>query len=409
LRKEERFYATMPIAPNRSTNTKPKASRRIALAFPYGRAFVETVVEGILAYARRQRDWQIMRFPERLSPSLDWLQGWQGDGAFVIISTPEDARIARNLPFPVVNITAYFPESGVFTVTADHREIGRVAARHLLERRFKKFGYYGSRELYFSELRRDGFIEVIREQGGACAVLEVPSIVASGRMWMRQQIQLENWLRSLQPPVAIMASTDLRADMLLQTCRRLGLRVPDQVAVIGVDNDPVIVSHAQPTLSSVARDDQQAGELAASLLDKLMAGHRDPQRVFFVPPAGVIARQSTETMAVDDSELAGLVQYIRQHVAENFGVERLLALVSSSRRTLENRFRAHLGASPAEIIQRLRVEEARRLIEADSKVTLATVASQCGFSDVRHLRQVFRRIQRQSAAEYRRRVKTRAP
>ncbi len=399
----------MPVATNRSSSSKAKTSRRIALAFPYGRAFVEKVVDGILAYARRQPDWQIMRFPERLSPSLDWLQGWEGDGAFVIISTPEDARIARSLPFPVVNITAYFPEPGVSTVTADHREIGRVAARHLLERRFKKFGYYGSRDLYFSELRRDGFVEVIREHGGLCAVLEVPSIVASGRMWMRQQIQLEDWLRSLQPPVAIMASTDLRADMLLQTCRRLGLRVPDQVAVIGVDNDPVIVTHAQPPLSSVARNDQQAGELAASLLDKLINGQRDQRQVLFVPPTGVVARQSTETMAVDDQELAGLVQYIRQHVAENFGVERLPPLVPCSRRTLENRFRANLGAAPAEIIQRLRVDEARRLIEADDKVPLATVAAACGFSDVRNLRLVFRRIQRQSPAEYRRRMKSRGP
>jgi LacI family transcriptional regulator len=349
-----------------------------------------------------------MRFPERLSPSLDWLQGWEGDGAFVIISTPEDARIARSLPFPVVNITAYFPEPGVSTVTADHREIGRVAARHLLERRFKKFGYYGSRDLYFSELRRDGFLEVIQKKGGTCAVLEVPSIVASGRMWMRQQLQLEDWLRSLQPPVAIMASTDLRADMLLQTCRRLGLRVPDQVAVIGVDNDPVIVSHAQPPLSSVARNDQQAGEWAASVLDKLMAGQSDQRQVWFVPPSGVVARQSSETMAVDDHELAALVQYIRKHVAENFGVERLPPLVPCSRRTLENRFRANLGAPPAEIIQRLRVDEARRLIEADDKTPLATVAAACGFSDLRHLRLVFRRIQRQSPAEYRRLLKTRA-
>jgi len=395
------------MATNRSSISKSKVSRRIALAFPYGRAFVEKVVEGILAYARRQADWQIMRFPERLSPSLDWLQGWQGDGAFVILSTPEDARIAGTLPFPVVNITAYFAEPGVATVTADHREIGRVAARHLLDRRFKKFGYYGSKDLHFSELRRDGFVEVIKEHGGNCAVLEVSSIVASGRMWLRQQMQLEKWLRSLQPPVAIMASTDLRADMLLQTCRRLGLRVPDHIAVIGVDNDPVIVSHAQPPLSSVARDDQQAGELAASLLDKLMAGQRNQRQVLFVPPTGVVARQSSETMAVDDPELAGLVQYIRKHIAENFGVERLLPLASCSRRSLENRFRTHLGASPAEIIQRLRVDEARRLIEANGKMPLANVAAACGFSDVRHLRLVFRRRQRQSAAEYRRLIKTR--
>lgn len=384
-----------------------KVSRRVALAFPYGRAFVEKVVEGILAYARRETHWQIMRFPERLSPSLDWLQGWQGEGAFVIISTPEDARLARSLPFPVVNLTAYFPEPGVATVTADHREIGRLAARHLLERRFKKFGYYGSSDLFFSQLRRDGFVGAIEKQGGTCAVLEVPSIVASGRMWLRQQLQLEEWLRSLHPPVAIMASTDLRADMLLETCRRLHLRVPDQVAVIGVDNDPVIVDHAQPPLSSVARDDLQAGERAAALLHNLMAGQRPPRDIVYVPPTGVFARQSTETMAVEDPELANLVQYIRQNIAENFGVERLPPLLHCSRRTLENRIRAHLGASPAEIIQRLRVDQARRMLEASPRQSLGAVATACGFSDVRHLRLVFHRFQKQSPGEYRRTLKGR--
>ena len=381
---------------------KPKMPRRVALAFPYGRAFVEKVVEGILAYARREANWQIMRFPERLSPSLDWLQGWQGDGAFVIVSTPEDARIARALPIPVVNITAYFPEPGVTTVTADHREIGRLAARHLLERRFRKFGYYGSRDLYFSQLRRDGFIETIAQQGGSCAVLEVSSIVATGRMWMRQQLDLEEWLRGLRPPVAIMASTDLRADMLLETCHRLGLRVPDQVAIIGVDNDPVVVSHAQPPLSSIERNDHEAGELAAAVLSDLMAGRRDRrQQLLSVPPLGVVARQSTETMAVEDPAIAGLVQYVRKHIGENFGVERLPPLVPCSRRTLENRFRAQLGATPAEIIHRLRVDQARRLLEAERPQPLAAIATACGFSDVRNFRLVFRRYQKQSPAEYR--------
>jgi LacI family transcriptional regulator len=199
-----------------------------------------------------------------------------------------------------------------------------------------------------------------------------------------------------------MVSTDLRADMLLETCRRLNLRVPDQVAVIGVDNDPVIVDHAQPPLSSVARNDLRAGEQAASLLHGLMAGQRHPRDILFVPPQGVLARQSTETVAVEDPELAGLVHYIRENVAENFGVERLPPLLQCSRRTLENRFRAQLGASPADIIQRLRVDQARRMLEASPRQSLGAVALACGFSNARHLRLVFRRFQKQSPGDYRR-------
>ncbi|MGA2053498.1 MAG: substrate-binding domain-containing protein, partial [Opitutales bacterium] len=302
-------------------------------------------------------------------------------------------------------ITAYFSEPGVTTVTADHREIGRVAARHLLERRFQKFGYYGSDELFFSRLRREGFVAAVEEQGASCAVLDVSSNFTSGRAWMRQEVELEEWLRSLRPPVAIMASTDLRADTLLETCRRIGLRVPEEIAVVGVDNDPVIVTHTQPPLSSVARNDRLAGELAARRLSNLMAGHADQRELILVPPVGVVARQSTETMAVEDPELAAVVQYVRDHVAEQFGVERLLGITQWSRRHLENRFQEQIGESPYALINRLRVEQAKRLIEQHPKQFLSKIASESGFSDLRHFRLVFRRVAGKSPTDYRRRTK----
>jgi LacI family transcriptional regulator len=389
---------------SKAVRNKTQSPQRVVLAFPYGRAFVENVIEGILDYAHREANWQITRFPERLSPSLDWLRGWEGDGAFVILASREDARVARALPFPVVNITAYFPRSGVTTVTADHREIGRVAALHLLERRFRKFGYYGSKELFFSQTRRDGFMATVREHGARCALLEVSANVTSARVWMRQQAELERWLRALRPPVAIMASTDLRAGMLLDSCRRLGLRVPDDVAVIGVDNDPVVVARSQPPLTSVARNDRQAGELAAQQLAALMAGQPDRRELILVPPAGVVARQSTETLAVEDPALAALVQHVRENLGEKFGVERLLKLTQWSRRSLENHFRQHLGVSPYTLINQLRVDQARRILETRPKEPLAQVAAACGFSDVRHLRLVFRRMLKKSPSEYRRRL-----
>jgi LacI family transcriptional regulator len=379
---------------------------RIALAFPYGRAFVENVVEGIIDYAGRKANWRFTRYPERTSPSLNWLKGWQGDGAFVIITTPADARIARALPFPVVSINAYSAKPDVTTVTADHREIGRMAARHLLERRFRKFAYYGTDELFFSRLRRESFVSTVTEHGASCAVLDVSSKFMNAKMWMRREAELEDWLRSLQPPTAIMASTDLRAYMLLETCRRLGLRVPEEIAIVGVDNDPLIVTHSQPPLSSVARNDRLAGELAARRLAELIDRRTDDRReLILVPPIGVVARQSTETLAVEYPELAAAIQYVRDHVAEQFGVERLLSLTQWSRRHLENRFRDQIGESPYALINRLRVEQAKRLIEMDPKQLLSKVAAESGFSDPRHFRLVFRRIAGKSPTEYLRQTK----
>jgi LacI family transcriptional regulator len=323
----------------------------------------------------------------------------------VNIATPADARIARTLPFPVVNITAYLENPGVTTVTADHEEMGRMAATHLLERRFQRFGYYGSKDLYFSRLRREGFISTVRVQGAECTVLEVPSRVTSARSWMRQEKQLEQWLRSLRPPAAIMTSTDLRADTLIETCRKIGLRVPEDIAVVGVDNDPVIVGHAQPPLTSIARNDRLAGELAAQQLARLMAGHCDRREMILVPPAGVVARQSTETLAVEDTELAALVHHIRGHIRENFGVERLIRLTGWSRRALENRCYTHLGESPYAMINRLRIEQAKRLLETTTKLSMQSVAEASGFSNVRHFRMVFNRLLGKTPAQFWRELK----
>jgi len=383
---------------NRASGSSP---RRVALAFPYGRAFVETVVDGIYEYARKETNWHLIRFPERLSPSLEWLRGWNGDGAFVIFASKSDVELARTLPFPVVNLTAYFPSPGITTVTADHREIGRMAAMHLLERRFQKFGFYGSRELYFSELRREGFVSTIRDHGATCSVLEVSPHLNSGRSWLRQEQELERWLLSLQPPVAVMASTDLRANMLMESCRHLEIKIPEQLAVIGVDNDPVVVEHIHPTLSSIARNDRAAGEAAARELVALMTGKARPGKWILMPPTGVIARQSTETLAVEDPDINGLVQYIRQHVGEKFGVERLLEITGWSRRRLEMRFQEHLGEAPYSLINRLRVEEAQRLMKQNPSELLSRIATASGFNNLRQFRLVFQRITGQRHSRFR--------
>jgi len=376
------------------------APKRIAFAFPYGRAFMEKVVEGITDCARQEMNWRFTRFPERLSPSLDWLRGWRGDGAFVAITSEDDVKIARSLPFPVVNLTAYYSCEGVTTVTADHQLIGRMAAEHLLGRRFQKFGYYGTKDLYYSQLRKEGFVAAVRKQGGTCTCLEVSHHLDSMHTWVEQEKELEQWLLSLQPPVAVMASNDLRADILMEVCRRLGLQVPVQIAVIGVDNDPVFATHVQPSLSSVARNDQEAGRVAARQLMALMNGSISAGELTHIAPAGVIARQSTEVLAIEDAQLRSVIQQMRQHIGERFGVERLLEMTHWSRRRLETRFQEQLGEAPYSFINRLRVEEALRLLKQEPKHQLSQVAAACGFSDLRHFRLAFRRLTGQSPGHY---------
>jgi LacI family transcriptional regulator len=169
-------------------------------------------------------------------------------------------------------------------------------------------------------------------------VLEVEPLEQRTLHWVDQQEELEDWLATLEPPVGVMASTDLRAGMVLDACQRLSLRVPEDVAVIGVDNDPVACEFRAPRLSSVSRNDYEVGFRAAEFLHRLIQGEPMEKPVILVPPDGVVSRRSTEVLAVEDPLIAGIVQSIASRLHEPFGVDGLLSGRNLSRRRIEQRF-----------------------------------------------------------------------
>jgi len=385
-----------------TAKTKRKRVKHIALALPLDVVFVERLLPGILDFARAQGGWVFTRIPERLTPSFEWLRNWEGDGAFVLISNEADVRVARSLTMPVVNVGGYVKDVRVPTVTLDQQMVGRLAAEHLLSRRFRRFGYYGVRDLWYSEQRRIGFETALQAAGYRCSSIESTNLIRSPWDWRRVGGELARWLRSLQPPVGIMASWDLRAQILSEACAMIGLRVPENVAIIGVDNDPIACEFCIPQLSSVSRNDRELGRQAAKLLSQLLEGKRYSKLQILIPPDRVVARRSTDTLVIEDPQVAGVVQQIRDHLNEVFGVERILGLSPLSRRQLEQRFRRSVGSSPYAFLNELRVERAKTLLTDSHKRTLTGIASECGFSELRRFRAVFRRLTRLSPAEYRR-------
>lgn len=376
--------------------------KHIALALPLDVVFVERLLPGILDFARNQGGWVFTRIPERLTPSFEWLRNWEGDGAFVLVGNQTDVKVARSLPMPIVNVGGYVQDVRIPTVTLDQQMVGRFAAEHLLARRFHRFGYYGVRDLWYSEQRRIGFETALKAAGYTCSSIESTNLIRSTRDWRRVSGELARWLRSLQPPVGIMASWDLRAQMLSEACTMIGLRVPEDVAIIGVDNDPIACEFCIPQLSSVSRNDRELGWQAANLLSQLLEGRRSLKHPILIPPDRVVERRSTDTLVIEDPEIAGVVQQIRDHLNEVFGVERILRLSPLSRRQLEQRFRRDVGSSPYAFLNELRVERAKVLLAESRKLTLTTVASECGFSELRRFRLVFRRLTKLSPAEFRR-------
>jgi LacI family transcriptional regulator len=378
-----------------------KKLKRIVLGFPSGITFVARVMKGVLEYAREQGGWSFVQIPERLDPSLGWLSGVESDGALIIITNEEAARTARALPMPVVNLTAYLEVPDLPTVMVDQEETARMAARHLIERKFSRYGYYGTSDMWYSQLRRASFVETIEASGGECRVLEVPSALHCPEKWTWRQADLEKWLRTLSPPVGIMASTDLRACMVADACARLGLRIPQDVALVGVDNDPVSEFH-DPPLSSVSRNDSQVGLQAAALLDRLMRGESAPTGPILIPPDQVVCRQSTRSFGIEVSAIARSLDYIQKNLHRPFGVEELVEVAAMSRRSFEQHFLKSMGMTAYAFINQQRVEHARQLLADPQERSLTEIARLSGFSDLRRFRLVFRRLMGETPALYRR-------
>ena len=376
--------------------------RQVALAFPLAAAHYQQVCRGITDYAQQHGTWSFAGSPETHMMLVTDLKGWPGNGVIAEIHTKKEVAAARELDVPVVNLSGVLCESGLPRVMNDHRAMGRLAAEHLLECGLRRFAYYGLRGVWYAQQRGRGFVEQITRGGGQCTVWEAASSILRRGTWPDWLDELRGWLRSIEPPLGIMAVHDGRARMVVDVCHQLGLRVPHDVAVVGVNDDPIACEFSRPTLSSVARNGQIIGRQAAALLDRLMSGRRPPARDTLIAPEGVVKRQSTDVVAVEDPEVSAAVRFIREHFTEPIGVENLLAEVSVSRRWLEHRFKRHFGCTPHQYICQTRVERAKQLLTGAEKLPLSQIAAACGFSETRHLRIVFQRITGLTPAQYRR-------
>ena len=281
------------------------------------------------------------------------------------------------------------------------RAIGRLAAEHLLERGFQKFAFCGFRDELWSELRHRGFAEAVAKQGMRCEAYVSPWRGRRARAWQQEHTALERWLRGLPRPLAVMACNDLRAQHVLDVARGLGLAVPEDLAVIGVDDDYPFCDLCDPPLSSVLPNARRIGYRAAEALDGLMAGEPALAQEVLVEPLGITTRQSTDILAIDYPAIAAAVRHIRERACEGLHVSELLKKLPISRPVLERRFRKYLSRSPQAEIRRVQIARAKRLL-VETDLPLKNIASMVGFAHAEYLSVVFKRETGITPGTYRR-------
>jgi LacI family transcriptional regulator len=318
----------------------------------------------------------------------------QVDGWIVQAATPQTVLRLQRAGVPVVNVSSALGRGELPSVVSDDLAVGRLGADYFIRRGFRHFAFYSATERQFARLRYEGFAGRAREAGFSAVEIDAAEPLAAA-------------LGTLPRPLAVMGCNDTAALAVLDQCRGLGIKVPDEVAVLGVDNDDLIQSLAFPPLSSINMATERIGFEAAALLERLIQGHAPAADRTLIPPTGVVTRQSSDLVAIADRDVSDAVRFIGEHSGSPIGVRDVLRVVPMSRRQLERRFRATVGRSVLDEIRRCRVDRARQLL-GETELTIPQVAMACGFSTASYFTVVFRRATGATPGVYRRQQHARA-
>lgn len=372
--------------------------KEIALIYPFTVPWMGEFFLGVVGYSKEHEDWSILTSPPTLTGTGEFaltlhnLKGWPGDGLITAITNPAQVKAAQELRLPVVNLAGALHHQQFPAVLLDHYAVGRMAAEHLLKCGFRRLAYYGIKKLYYSQQRQQGFQDRARKSDVSVDVFNEVHPITARTTWPQRHSDLAPWLKTLKPPIGIMAVHDYRARAVIDACTHLGLKVPHDVAVIGVDNDPTVCECCRPTLSSVSRSGFLQGYKAAQLLDQLMNGRPVSNKTVSIPPDCVVMRRSTDTVTVEDRHVTAIIRYMREHVAEPFGIKQLMRLVPISRRRLEKQFDRCLQCTPYEYLTWVRVEKAKQMLLHPGKRKFKDIAAECGYLNPIQFRNVFKRI-----------------
>lgn len=367
---------------------------KVALLVETARGFGRELLRGVARYAQHHGPWSFYITPGDFEHSVPEMKQWGGTGIIARIPNERVARAILQAKLPTIALGLTddqkrpdCPLSRFTDLSSNADEVAQLVCDHLLERRFSNFAYVGMEERGWSQRRENAFRSRIEKAGFKVAVYHQPQSVAD-RSWESERDILARWLRNQPRPLGLFACNDDRGRQVLEACRVGELRVPSDVAVVGVDNDEVFCDLADPPLSSVALNAETAGYRAAELLDRMMQGRSCSTRHVLVEALGVVTRSSSDVIAVQDADVTAALHFIRQRQGFGISVDSVADAVAVSRRSLERRFRDTIGRTILEEIQLARIERAKQLL-LETKFPISKVAQLSGFGSTGYFVQFF--------------------
>ena len=382
---------------------------KIALLFPIALKGERTVCRGILDYARRNGPWRCMLLEGRANEQLLNIKRLGIDGIITHNLSRKDAKVIASSRIPVVVSEPWpdmhdsdHPLSDAPYIKMDSYGVGKLAAEYYLDRGYKSFAYVGETlGMYWSADRCKGFCDALKAAGFDCTVYD-RFTARERRSWDAERPRMIRFLNGLPKPTAIFAAMDGRARLVLDACVEAGIRVPDEIAVLGVDNDPILCESTIPPLSSISTGGFRRGQKMAEMLDDLMHGRPVRQRNVVMEPLSVVTRESTGYDAMRDPVIARAMRFIRSEACHrHIEVSDVIAAAGCSRRYVELRFRQYVGASIRDTIIQTKLESVKTLL-AQSNLSIGEISEKCGFARESHLAVLFKKSTGVSMRDYRR-------
>lgn len=367
---------------------------RLILLTDFTEAFAHNLLRGILEYSKGREPWVVCRMPPAYKQTygiegvLKWAKQWKADAIIAQFDDHDPVDLFRQNGIVALAQDYKSRFTTIPNITSRYHQTGKKAADFFLQKGFQHFAYYGYKEVVWSAERGAGFRDRIAEKGYGAQFYEYQK-QSLDNLWYYDSQPLADWLRSLPPHTALMACDDTLANRAMEMCRLSGIHIPEQIAVLGVDNDDITCNLSDPPLSSVSLNIARGGYDAAQLIERLIKHPTAAYEDIIIHSGTIIERLSTDIYAADDPEILTVLRYIHQHLANPLKVEEIVKQVPLSRRLLEIRFKQVTGQSIHQYIFDLRMERFSQLLLA-SNDPIADLGMQVGLTDAKNLARQFK-------------------
>ncbi|MBR5255778.1 MAG: substrate-binding domain-containing protein [Bacteroidales bacterium] len=369
---------------------------RLLIISDFTESFSHKLLAGIVDYSRRKEQWIVRRMPPEYKAKIG-IQGllrvskeWDVDAILGQFEPTDDlSTLTEN---GIVVIAQDFKQrfATVPNVTGDYIGTGQMAARFFIDRGFKNFGFFGFNDVCWSDERCDGFRREV-EAAGFGSSFYAYRMQEIDMVWYYQRNRLREWLQMIPKPIAIMACDDNQGENLIEACHSVGIKIPSEVSVIGVDNDETLCSLGSTTLSSIQVDIEEGGRQVAALVERLVADRTAPAKDVVLQPVKIVNRMSTAAFATQDQQILRAILFIHRNVRKKISVADVTAEAALSRRLLERRFKDVTGKTLYEYITELKLKDfAEQLVETDEQVM--TIALSMGENDTKSISRRFKQL-----------------